>query len=200
MSAVNGRRLSDHYAVLDPQERFRLALEAGARGDDEERELLVSSAAMCSYRITDPAYQDRVDASRELALAVALDLGPRLSQLRLIRAAREALPRAVALGVECGLRSSGGEAPTPEEVREVVDETLAETLGELESQLRSRAAAVLAAFREVCRADMGLDAETVLSAHLGPLLVVQLAIDELKGVKPDDTALDRRVFQAVHLK
>jgi hypothetical protein len=35
--SVNDRRLSDHYSVLEPHERFRVALEAAAREDFDER-------------------------------------------------------------------------------------------------------------------------------------------------------------------
>jgi hypothetical protein len=44
---------------------------------------------MRDFKIADPAYMDRVDASRELALTVALDLGPRVAQLRLLHAVPE---------------------------------------------------------------------------------------------------------------
>ena len=59
-----------------PDERFRRVLEAYARGDDETAAELVESCPMRAYRISDPAYMDRVDASRHLAAAVALEVGP----------------------------------------------------------------------------------------------------------------------------
>jgi hypothetical protein len=94
---LNGKGVSRHYDRLEPGERFRLALEARARGDDRERERLVETAPMRAMRSTDPEYMDR-DTSRGLALAVALDLAPRIVQLRLLTDVPELFAGAFAVG------------------------------------------------------------------------------------------------------
>jgi hypothetical protein len=184
-----GARLAAHYDRLEPEERFRAALEAAAREDYDERGRLVDSCPRLTYEMSDVGFLDRVDASRDMALAVALDLGPRLAQLRLTAAVREALPHAVALGVDFSAAATGDDALTPEEVCEIVGETTARAFDAAEAILRSQAAAVLAAFSAVCRDGLGLDPECVLRAHLGPLLVEQLGLDQLDGAKPDREAL-----------
>jgi hypothetical protein len=86
-----GTRLRSRYASLAPEERFRAALEAAARDDFDERESLVATCPEKTYRMPDAAFLDRIDASRDLALAVAVDLGPRLAAARGLDAVREVL-------------------------------------------------------------------------------------------------------------
>jgi len=62
------------------------------------------------------------------------------------------------------------------------------------SELRSHATAVFAAFGAVCRSELGLEPETVLYAHLGPLYIATLELDQLEGAKPDRTI--RREWRA----
>jgi hypothetical protein len=50
---MNTKTLARHYDTLTPQERFPLILAAAARGDDLERERLVSSAPRATYRVPD---------------------------------------------------------------------------------------------------------------------------------------------------
>jgi len=181
--SVRGNRIVHRYDRLQPEERFRLVLEASARDDERERERLVSTCPYGHYRMSDAAYMDRVDASRDMAFAVAIELGPRLAQLRLTGAIRGALPVLVGIGVDVGAAASGG--LMPDEVRAVVDESLGKAFNEAESLIRSQAAAALVGFERVCKIEMRLDAGTVLLAHLGPLHVAQLGLEQLEGVKPD---------------
>jgi hypothetical protein len=95
----------------------------------------------------------------------------------------------VALGVDFSAAATGDDALTPEEVCEIVGETTSRAFDAAKAILRSQAAAVLAAFSAVCRDGMGLEPECVLHAHLGPLVVEQLGLDELDGAKPDGEAL-----------
>jgi hypothetical protein len=73
---LSGKGLVRHYDELDPEERFRFAIEARARGDRRELKRLADTCPMKCFRISDPADMDRVDASRDIATALALDLGP----------------------------------------------------------------------------------------------------------------------------
>jgi hypothetical protein len=126
-----------------------------------------------------------------MALAVAIDLGPRLATLRMLAAIRETLPQAVGLGVDSAVAalSADHEGLTPEDVSDIVDETLGRLLPEAEDHLRSQAVAVYEAFALTCREEMGLNAETVLRAVLGPLYYDALALDRLDGAKPGQEAL-----------
>jgi hypothetical protein len=65
VSRVNWNRLAHRYDLLSPRERLRAALEAEARGDSEERARLVGSCPMSAAWISDPAFSDRLDASRD---------------------------------------------------------------------------------------------------------------------------------------
>lgn len=69
--------LAKLYDRLTPEERFRLYIEAIARGDEEEWRNLEKSCPRLVYEMNDQAYEDRVRASEEVTLAVCLDLAPR---------------------------------------------------------------------------------------------------------------------------
>jgi hypothetical protein len=138
-----GGRLRSQYARLRPEERFRAVLEAGARGDDREREALVASAPLRTYRLSDGAYLDRVDASRDLALAVAVDLGPRVARLRCLELLCELLADVMAAAAEA---DAVAVPPWP-----LLDELRRGAAAE-----RSQVAAVLEAFRAVCHDELAL--------------------------------------------
>ena len=80
------------YDRLAPEERFRLVIEAEARGDEEESRRLVQSAPRYTYTDADPAYVNRIRASQEVTVAVCLDLAPLLTRLRTIEGFSDALP------------------------------------------------------------------------------------------------------------
>jgi hypothetical protein len=190
--------LVHRYDRLEPHERFRAALEATARGDEEEHDRLWDTCPMRHYSMTDAAFTDRWRASGYLAMAVAIDLGPRLANLRMLAAVRETLPKMMALDVdgvaagEDGLKLGwlpGDDGLNPAEVREVVDETLGWLFRETEDHIRSEAAAVYGAFSGLCRTEIGLEPELVLRAFLGPLHHEALGLEELDGAEPDQEAL-----------
>jgi len=185
---LNGRQLAREYEHLSPEERFRLVIEAGARDDDRERERLVAAAPMRPFKITDPEYMERIDASHYLAVAVALDLGPRAAQLRMIEVTQGLIGRALTVGV-CAATEADERAAMSETVTEAVEEPLVSAFATAREELRSEAAAVYGGFAAVCRRDMRLEPDVVLRAHLGPLIVEQLGIDELDGAKPDKRQL-----------
>ena len=80
------------YDRFTPDERFRLAIEALVRGDEEEVQRLRDTCPREIYRMTELAYRDRVTRSMEMTMGVCLDLVPHLAQLWMIRGFREALP------------------------------------------------------------------------------------------------------------
>ncbi len=59
-------RLGKLYDRFDPEERFRLTLEALARGDEREAKRLSESCPLRTYMIKDLAYCDRLRASRQI--------------------------------------------------------------------------------------------------------------------------------------
>jgi hypothetical protein len=171
---ISDNGLVDRYGLLEPDERFRLALQAAARGDERERRRLVDTCPMRTITTSDPAYLDQIGLSRDLAVTAALELGPLHAQLRMLEVACELA--AVALGC--------GEPVSPD------DSGLVAGLTAGAGELRARGAAVLEAFATVCRKRLKLDAEVVLRAHLGPH-VDRLDLDEFRRAKPDRAAVRR---------
>jgi hypothetical protein len=69
---MNGKVLATHYGSLTPEERFRLILAAGARGDDAERERLVKAGGRITLSMQDHA--PYAHAFNELARLVFIEL------------------------------------------------------------------------------------------------------------------------------
>jgi hypothetical protein len=158
---LNGRTMSRRYDRLDGAERFRLAIEAAARGDELERGRLRDAAPMPKYRITDPEYRDRVDASYQLAVTFALFALPASAELRgWLRCAYKLLDEG-----------------TP------VDAVPVDVLARVADVM-----ACYAGFARVCRAEMELEPEVVLRAHLAP--VVDIAEVEKLATAIDDVDPD----------
>jgi hypothetical protein len=182
--SVKQNGLVHRYYHLEPQERFLATLEAAARGDDEECDRLWGTCPMRHYSMTDGRFTDRWRATSTLATAVAVDLGPRLANLRMLAAVRETLPRAVALGIDGGVEDPG--ELMPEDMERIVEETLGRAFDKAQEHIRSGAAAVYEAFCRVCREEMGVEPETVLGAILGPLHHDVLGLDQLDGTEADE--------------
>lgn len=77
-------RLGKLYDRFDSEERFRLTLEALARGDEQEAKRLSGSCPLRTYTMKDVAYSDRLHASRQITTIVYLDLARILAGLRII--------------------------------------------------------------------------------------------------------------------
>ena len=92
MSKSNG--LGKLYDRLTPSERFRLDVEAQARGDEAESRRLVDTCPIRSYNMTDWAFSGRWQTTTEIVLAVCVDLSQYMSRLNMIDAIRETLPYA----------------------------------------------------------------------------------------------------------
>ncbi len=80
------------YDRLTPQERFRLDVEARARGDEEESRRLTATCPRRTYTMNDWGFAGRRHAAMELTMAVLLNLTPSIAQLRMIEAIRVTQP------------------------------------------------------------------------------------------------------------
>jgi hypothetical protein len=177
-----GTRLRSRYANLAPDERFRAVLEAAARDDFDERESLVATCPEKTYRMPDATFLELIEASRDLAFAVAVELGPRLAEARGLDAVRRVL-----LAVEDA--AARFDEDQGHAVRRPPAWAFLKEVDRCSSKLRSQAAAVFEGFAAVCRDQIGLEPQTVLRAHLGDLQVATLGLQQLDGAKPDRAAL-----------
>src|SRR5215217_7306043 len=82
------------YDRLTPSERFRLDVEAQARGDEAESRRLVDTCPIRGYKMTDWAFSGRWQTTTEIVLAVCIELSQYMSRLNMIDAIRETLPYA----------------------------------------------------------------------------------------------------------
>jgi hypothetical protein len=82
------------YDRLTPSERFRLDVEAQARGDEAESRRLVDSCPIRNYRMTDWAFSGRWQTTTEIVLVVCVDFCQYMSRLNMIDAIRQTLPYA----------------------------------------------------------------------------------------------------------
>lgn len=69
---IKGNGLVRLYDRLTPDERFRLALEAVARNDEQEARRLADTCPRRTYRAPDVAYTRLLDASQRVASAFAV--------------------------------------------------------------------------------------------------------------------------------
>jgi hypothetical protein len=67
-------RLGRLYDRLTPEERFRLDVEAMARGDEEESRKLTDTCPRRNYVMNDWGFVGRQQAARELAILAYADL------------------------------------------------------------------------------------------------------------------------------
>jgi hypothetical protein len=84
--------LSKLYDRLTLEERFRLDVEAMARGDAEESRRLVDTCPRRSYTMTDLGFSGRWDGAIQLCMAVLLDFRYTTAKLRMIDAFRVVIP------------------------------------------------------------------------------------------------------------
>jgi hypothetical protein len=69
---VNTKTLANHYAQLSAEERFRLIVAAGDRGDEAEQQRLSNASKIITFSNVD--YSPFTQALRELAILTFLDL------------------------------------------------------------------------------------------------------------------------------
>ena len=84
-------KLGEFYDRFDPDERFRLVLEAAARGDEEEIERLRETCPRETYTASDIAFTDRISGSLKITMMLCQLLAPSLTKLRTLAAFREVL-------------------------------------------------------------------------------------------------------------
>lgn len=92
MSSKNDKGLSGFYDRLSPEERFRLDVEATARGDEADSKRLVNTCPRRHYKQNEVAFTGRWHAAIRLTLAVSLDLSQHLARLRMLEAITEITP------------------------------------------------------------------------------------------------------------
>jgi hypothetical protein len=79
------------YDRFTPEERFRLDVEACARGDEQESRRLLERCPRRTYTMNDWAFSNRWQTAMKLTQAVCFDLSHRLSDLRMVDALRGVL-------------------------------------------------------------------------------------------------------------
>jgi hypothetical protein len=84
-------KLGEFYDRFDPDERFRLVLEAAARGDEEEIERLRDTCPRVKYTAIDIAYSDRISGSLKMTMLLCQLLAPSLTKIRTLAAFRKVL-------------------------------------------------------------------------------------------------------------
>jgi hypothetical protein len=81
---VSKRRFRKLHQVLTPQERFKLHIEALARGDEAETGLLVKSAPLYTYTQTDAAFAGLLRASSEITHLVCSSLIQQIGKVQML--------------------------------------------------------------------------------------------------------------------
>ena len=84
-------KLGEFYDRFDPDERFRLVLEAAARKDEEDIERLRDTCPRAEYTANDIAYSDRISGSTKMTMMLCQVLAPSLTKLRTLAACRKVL-------------------------------------------------------------------------------------------------------------
>jgi hypothetical protein len=207
---VNTNSAARLYDRLTPDERFRLAIEAEARGDEQEVGRLVSSCPRKVYREIDAEYGERIRVSSEIVSAVILDLGPRLGKLRMIEAFREFLPLFLGRGVDVaamtwldGYREGkNGRRKRDDDIVEAgiekalndaeqATKRIPEVLEELRNTVAAETKAIWEAFSRFSKRELRLEPETVVSAWFAPALAhLHEVRDALDGVQPTTLLMD----------
>ena len=89
---MNRKGLGKLYVKLTPVERFKLDIEAMARGDEDESRRLVETCPRRSYVMNDLGFAGRWDGAIQMTLVTLLDLRPVVAKLRMIAAFRAVFP------------------------------------------------------------------------------------------------------------
>ena len=188
------------YDRFTPEERFRLVIEAQARGDEDDVRRLVRSCPRHAYTMTDAAYSDRLLAVNSLVDVVALDLSPRIARAKIIEGFEEALPFTYnscanealmsyfdghKTGLQWAWEKAGmsGEPPEPEDEEyddsnlELIEarihgasERFTGMLTKLKREVAKEARAIWEAFVLFCREELGLEPEKPVQVFFEPLL------------------------------
>jgi hypothetical protein len=181
MSKTNG--LGKLYDRLTPEERFRLDVEAMARGDAEESELLTSTCPRRTYTMTDVGFSGRWDGAIQITTAALMDLRQSTAKLRMVDAFRAVLPYAEQLAQNIAAEayfeareddpSEAGVDDDLERIEARIKEDgrlIPELLERLERELATEGLAVWQAFSLFCEEEIGISPEKLLRATFPPAL------------------------------
>jgi hypothetical protein len=179
MSKSNG--VGKLYDRLTPEERFRLDVEAMARGDEEESELLTSTCPRGTYTMTDVGFSGRWDGAIALTMAALMDLRQTTAKLRMIDAFRAVLPYSEQLAqnsaVEAYLDGKGADTRRMDKDLERIEAQIKEDgrfipelLERLERELAAEGLAVWEAYSLFCEEEMEIAPEKLLRATFPPAL------------------------------
>lgn len=178
-------KLLQMYNRLTGEERARALILAMARDDRDEVQRLNVTCPRKEYRMADAAYVDWLDAAQTVTWLAALDLGPRLVELRMARSIRGLLGLMVD---HLAMGAAVAQAQTEADVVAALDKAKADRAPVLEeadkliADLAGNVAAILAAFGRVAQERMGLDAQTLFKAFFAPILD---KLQDLPDLEPD---------------
>ena len=200
--------LAKFYDRLTPEERFKLLIEAIARGDETECRNLEKSCPRLVYEMNDAGYQDRVRASEKITTLACLELAPRLIKLRMLAAFSGVLASlrntcvdeahsAYFRGRRLGERARRGAHPKdhPGERRDpdlgaaddlgkitsrIEEEwvVFSGLVGRLEEDMRIEVVAVWEAFSSFAREEMGVEPKTLIKVWFEPILAEIEAVED----------------------
>jgi hypothetical protein len=200
--------LAKLYDRLSAEERFKLLIEAIARGDEAECRNLGKSCPRVVYEMNDMAYEDLVGASEKITTLVCLDLTPRLITLRMLAVfsgvlavlrntcsdeAHSAYFRGRALGEKARRDAHSKDHPREEQDPDLetaddlskitfrVDEqwsVFAGLVGRLEEDMRIEVVAMWEAFASFSREELGVEPKTLIKAWFEPMLAEIEAVED----------------------
>jgi hypothetical protein len=167
---VNRNSLRPMYAGLTGEERFRLAVQVGAAGDDQETMHVARSCPRVQGTVLDPSFTTPVMASFRLASVFARAAGPYLGWLG-------------AVGMLEGLLAGEqGRALLAQDTQLPVTIVLDRAAEGAARDLR----ALIDAFEEVCRERAGLSGQVLLSFWVPEVEAAVEAIEEwIQGLDAD---------------
>jgi hypothetical protein len=199
------------FAIATSNRRFRLVVEAVARGNEQEADRLAAACPRKVYRMIDAGYGDRMRASSEIVSAVCLDLGPRLGKLRMVEASREFLPLFLGRGMDVAAMAwldgyaegkSGGRKRDDEIVEAGIEKAIddaklainrvLEVLEKLRDDVAAEIKGIWEGFNRFSKRELRLEPDTLVSAWFAPALTHLHAVcDALDGVQPAAALLDQ---------
>ncbi len=149
------------YDQLGPEERFKLAMAAAARGDEAENDRLIRTCPRVPYRLTDPAFHGRCMAAYMLVAAFEGGIVFYLGWLAAFDALAEPLGAAieVLVGPEANGRENG-------DILLYSPRCLAIARKVIAGNVR----ALWDGFGACCREEVGVEAETLIRAFYPPLM------------------------------
>lgn len=95
--------LSRYYEFLSPEERFQVFIGAMARDDVEEAQKLDHSCQRQTYKMTDSAFSDRIDASDKITLLFCSEIAFYLGRLDIAKIQKDS-PITKDLRKQCELK------------------------------------------------------------------------------------------------